>query len=289
MGSSLDRAVSVAGASLDFSSKNWKRLSGPLAKVYALEFGMYLALGILAGVIAIVAVFALGGSAPGALDPVLVIVLLILGLIIVALPIAIFSRAVNLVSFRMVDSIERGKGGDVPIIERARGMFAPVAVYSIVILGIILAVILVLGALALLVLSWMPVAGLVALPVLMVIAMLFALAVSFFFQFAPLEIALGGAGGIEALRRSASMVRANLAVTLIFDVIVLCVSFAVGIAFSVVTQVIGFAFALAAIIPGLFIALFVLMIAIYFVQALAIGILMVPMMYRFWKELGGLK
>ena len=286
MGSTIDRAVSVAGSSLDFSLKKWETLVWPLAKIYAVEFLLIMVVGALAAGLAFMAI---GGAAAELLDPVIAIVLIFIMISLLVIPLAIFSRAVSMVSYRAIDSVDRGGKGDVPIIAGAREMLVPVAVYSLVMFGAFVGALVILGGLFAIALFSFPLAGIFLLPPFFLLFMAFALVISFLFQFAPLEIALKGAGGTEALRKSASLVRANLGLTIVFDIIVFFISIAVGVVFSLVSQVLSMLFAVAAIVPGLFIVLMAVMMVLFFVQSIATGILIVPLMYRFWKSLGGKK
>jgi hypothetical protein len=280
MGSSIDLAISSATSSLEFSGKKWRGLLLPFAKVYAAEYGIFLLTGI---IVAIAMLIGIGSSLAG-IDNVIILGLVVAFTALVAIPATAFSQAISMVAYKIVDA---SGTKTVPIMKSAWDMMIPAGVYLFAVFGaitIVLGVFLIIG---LALFSAGPLIGTVAVPALLVIFFLFATILGFFLQFAPIEIAINGADGIGSIRRSYALVRRNMASVFVFDLIMIAFALAIGIVFSIINQVLSFAFALASLVPLLFIAIILVWFLVFFIQNLISGMLMVPMMHRFWKAIGG--
>ncbi len=278
MANSLDTVTSSVGSSLDFAAKNFKGLAAGMTKVYLLEYAFTL---VVAAILA-AAVLGLGGAAILTKSFAVLVPLILIGIILLVF-MGIVNASISLVRYSVVDDVGKRP---TPIIKSAADNLQPAAVYELA----SLAGIIVLGGIPIAIgiaLFAFGVAGVLLGALFFLLAIALIAAFLLLIQFAGVEIAVNRCGGIEALKRSAALVRKNLWAVLIFDIALFILSFAIGILFSIVDQVLVLGMGLGALSVAFFAFFFVIYLVALLAESVIAGCVITPATYFFWKAVGG--
>ncbi|MFH0737363.1 MAG: hypothetical protein V1827_01755 [Candidatus Micrarchaeota archaeon] len=241
-----------------------------LAKVAALEIVLSYAFAICVSLASMMigGAGALSGSLPLAL--ILVLVFFI--------PFVVLSAALGATPYRLFDG--RAKGGSAGAIKSFSGLIIPMGKYALLTASALIVVVGGAALLALFLASINPwIAAIVALAA-------FALLIFFVFavQFAPLEVALSGAGPFEAIRRSYSLATGNLLAVILFDILMVIAGLGVGFAMIFVSMPGG----MLNLVPGVgFIAAMAYSAIVTVIGSVISMLFTLTPNYFFWRRLTG--
>lgn len=285
----------------------YKRAPVPLfigiAKVHLLQFlvsfvGIAIMFGVafvfigpsLLGLLALVGTNGVNDSAAiNAIESIFLLIkanfLLILAIIVpFGIVFALLGQVVNSISFNVVDNLAKGK--ETSIMEKFSANLVPVVLYTLLIWVIIL---ICLSPIALAVLSGNTLAALGALCFVAVALVGFLLIFHFLFQFSFFELVLNRRGVIDSLKRSFSLVKANLFTVILFDIVYLILAMAVGFPLGMAEFVIKLIGEVLASVGGVFgILLYVFVYTIFgLISGIITSFILLPLFYFFWKKVSG--
>lgn len=285
MGASVDLALDCAKKGYELIKKSAQPLFIDLLKVNALGTVMSMAGILIAGLL----LFMLAGAwvsaqltqaSPTAPDGTVYFVLAVS--LVVLLAGSLLSRAATAVSYNIVENTTKGRRTG--IMEQFMKNLVPVSVLSIIVWIVMLVL-----ALPLILSIQMGEAAAGATCVFGLVSTVLLLLFGFFTQFAIFEVVLGGRNAVEAIKRSFSLVKANVWAVLLLDLFMAVVGFAAYAVTQVaqlILQPIPVALSLTGF-QGIFIgyAIYMLLLIIFglFIGA-ATDLITIPILYNFWQR-----
>jgi hypothetical protein len=274
MPGALDTVATAFSEAFGFFGKNPGELTVAFLKVALVSFVIQMAF----AAVAIGAVFAIDGAAGN----IAVMAVAGLGGLVLVLGLVAANLAATAVPYLIVH--EGTKGKKVPIIANVKKLFLPMVRYSLVVIGLTVAVfalpvifILATGAGG----EEMALLG----SLLMLLAVIVFLGVIFLVQFAIPEIAVNGRGVVEGLKRSAALVRGRLAATFIYDIILIAAVFVFSLIFGIAQTVLTSG-ASPSSVSGV-IVVFTLSSIASLAEALVLSLISVSLNYFFWRAISG--
>ncbi|MEW6036416.1 MAG: hypothetical protein AB1529_07425 [Candidatus Micrarchaeota archaeon] len=271
MGGAIETALEPLKEALDFFMKNASRLTVEFLKLSALS--MLVQILFFAGLFAILMAGGAGSIDGGGAMGMAAIALALL----LFLAFTVLGAAISATAYPLVQEMTKGKG--IGILAKARELLVPIGKYTLIIWGVMLAMLVAFFVMTGAAGSLGPLVSVLGVLVLLVILAAFV----FVTQFSVPEIALRGAGPVDGIRRSWNTVAGNIWAVIVFDIVLLIVVIGTGLMFSIAQ---GFANAimvssgdLASMAAGVLASL-----AISFVQSVVIALLTVPPIYFFWKK-----
>ena len=195
-------------------------------------------------------------------------------IILLALVVFVFciaNGAISASAYNVVDEKTKGKG--IKILEKAKALLIPIAVYTLLILGLLVTVFILPLAVTMISAD----AGAILAPLLFLALAAGFIAFLFLTQQSIALIALEGKGAMESFRRSYSLVRGNLGAFIFFDMILI---------FILVVEMVGAAMLQGALgLLGDSLIILPFMVIISLADAVIRMIFIVPPAYFLWKQL----